>query len=48
MSDVVDVMLMPYLPLGERASVGDWELIPRAALQHNDCLDERTEELARG
>ena len=47
-TDVVDVILMPYLPLGERATVGDWELIPRTALQPDDCLDERTEELARG
>jgi hypothetical protein len=47
-ADVVDVILMPYLPLGERATVGDWELIPRTALQPDDCLDARAEELARG
>lgn len=46
--DHVDVVLVPNLPLGERAVVGEWELIPTRDLQTADCLDERAEELARG
>lgn len=44
----VDVVYLPYLPLRERARVGDWELIARLDLQTSDCLDAGTEELARG
>src|SRR5205085_11143932 len=46
--DHVDVVYLPYLPLKNRATVGDWELIPSADLRTADCLDERAEELARG
>lgn len=46
--DGIDVVYLPYLPLRERALVGDWELIPQANLRTDDCLDERAEDLARG
>jgi hypothetical protein len=44
----VDVVYLPYLPLRERVTVGDWELIPRADLNVDDCLDDRALELAVG
>jgi hypothetical protein len=44
----VDVVYLPYLPLRGRSVVGDWELIARAELRTDDCLDERAEELAQG
>jgi hypothetical protein len=47
-SEAIDVVYLPYLPLRERALIGDWELIPRASLVDDDCLDERAAELAKG
>jgi hypothetical protein len=47
-SETVDVVYLPYLPLRERALIGDWELIPRRALVDDDCLDQRSGELAQG
>lgn len=46
--ETIYVVYLPYLPLVERATIGDWELIPRADLRDHDCLDVRTLELARG
>jgi hypothetical protein len=46
--ETIDVVYLPYLPLRDRIIVGDWELIPRATLALDDCLDERTDELAQG
>jgi hypothetical protein len=46
--ETIDVVYLPYLPLRERVVVGEWELIPRAALTDADCLDERNAELAQG
>jgi hypothetical protein len=46
--DAVDVVYLPYLPLRERITVGEWELIPRAALAEADCVYVRTIELAQG
>jgi hypothetical protein len=44
----IDVVYVPYLPLGARIVVGEWELIPRAALSNDDCLDSRVAELSQG
>jgi hypothetical protein len=46
--ETVYVVYLPYLPLTKRATIGDWEVIPRADLRDDDCLDARTLELARG
>src|SRR6185312_5824006 len=46
--EAIDVVYLPYLPLRNRAVVGQWELIPRGALADDDCLDQRAAELARG
>lgn len=46
--EAIDVVYLPYLPLRDRMNVGDWELIPRAALVVDDCLDDRSVELAQG
>lgn len=46
--DVVDVVYLPYLALRERITVGEWDLIPRAVLAEDDCVDARTIELAQG
>ena len=46
--EVVDVVYLPYLPLHERMVIGEWELIPRRTLVDDDCLDERSVELAQG
>ena len=43
--EAIDVVYLPYLPLCERITVGEWELVPRAALVVDDCLDGRSVEL---
>jgi hypothetical protein len=45
--EIVYVTYVPYLPLGERVRVGEWEVIPRADLRDGDALDVRVAELAR-
>ena len=51
--EAIDVVYLPYLPLRNRAVVGQWELIPRGALADDDCLEawavpaERTERAPR-
>lgn len=40
------VVYLPYLPLAECASLGDWELIPREDVAEADCLDARARDLA--
>lgn len=42
------VVYAPYLPLAQRATVGDWELIPRADLEDDDAEDPDVATLARG
>jgi hypothetical protein len=42
------VVYTPYLPLTDRTTVGDWELIPRAAFQDEDAIDPHVATLARG
>jgi hypothetical protein len=44
----VYVVYLPYLPLGERMDVGDWELVPRDELGPGDSVDARTVTLAEG
>ena len=39
---------LPYLPLRERGTVGEWELIPRADIVEADATDARVYELALG
>lgn len=46
--ETIYVVYLPYLPLGKRMDVGDWELVPRGDLQPSDCLDDRVVELAGG
>jgi hypothetical protein len=46
--ETIYVVYLPYVPLVQRATVGDWELIPRSHLMDGDCLDARTIELAQG
>ena len=46
--EIVYITYAPYLPLGERATVGGWELIPRAEFRDDDALDAHVAELARG
>jgi hypothetical protein len=42
------VVYAPYLPLAERVTVGEWELIPRQSLALADSVDARAHELALG
>jgi hypothetical protein len=44
----VEVLLSPYLPLGERRVVGGWELIPRELLALEDVDPELVLEAAHG
>jgi hypothetical protein len=41
------VVYLPYLPLRDRATAGEWELIPKGDLRDGDCIDGRSFELAR-
>jgi hypothetical protein len=47
-SETIYVVCLPYLPLVERMTVGDWEAIPQSGLREDDCRDARTMQLALG
>jgi hypothetical protein len=47
-TEIVYVVYAPYLPLGERASIGEWELVPRGDLGDEDAVDPEVAVLARG
>jgi hypothetical protein len=44
----MEVLLFPYLPLGERRTVGPWSVIPRAQLEAVDCVNPAIVDHAQG
>lgn len=47
-SGTIYVVYLPYLPLVERMTVGEWEAIPRSGLREDDFVDARAMQLGLG